>query len=97
MPQVYITLRMSLRCLDCTARWPVSGLTPSLASVPAITARSRQLTRIEHCWKYRSRASSTLASIMPKLSIRWAIARLRCPVVRSDMNTDMSMFTRWPT
>ena len=36
---------------DFSARLPVTGFTPRLASVAAITARSRQVTEIEHCMK----------------------------------------------
>ena len=39
------------RTCSSTARIPVTGFTPPLASVAPIMARSRQVTRIEHCRK----------------------------------------------
>jgi hypothetical protein len=46
-----MTLRM-LSTRSCRmARAPVTGFVPPFASVAAITARSRQSTRIEHCRK----------------------------------------------
>ena len=74
-------LSTSLTYCCSMARSPVTGFTPPLASVAPITARSWQLTRTEHCWKYSSSDSSIRSLTMPKLSIRWAIARLRWPVV----------------
>ena len=44
----------------------VWGLTPLLAIVAAITARSAAVTSIEHWRKYRSTAASGSWSMMPK-------------------------------
>ena len=68
---------------------PVSGCTPPFASVAPTSARSRQSTRTAHCRKYRSSATSG-SPITPKVRSRCAIARLRCPVTRSDSNTASS-------
>ena len=51
MPQVAITERTFSTYSSGTARMPVTGLTPPLASVAPISARSRQVTRIAHCRK----------------------------------------------
>ena len=50
IPQVAITLSTLGTCCSSSARAPVIGLTPRLARVAPITARSRQVTRIEH-WR----------------------------------------------
>ena len=51
MPQVVITLRIDLMNSARTARCPVAGFTPPLASFAAIIARSRQSTSTEHYLK----------------------------------------------
>ena len=51
MPQVCMTLSMSLTWRDPSARSPVAGFKPPFASVAAMTARSGQVTRTEHCRK----------------------------------------------
>ncbi len=70
MPHVAITVSTRLTLAADSARSPVRGLRPPLASVAAMTARSVAVTRIEHCSKYRSRCSSTGSSIIPELSSR---------------------------
>ena len=50
MPQVAITDSTLSTYSSATARTPVTGLTPPLASVAPISARSRQVTRIAH-WR----------------------------------------------
>ena len=84
MPQVNITDSTSFTEATSSAGLPVTGWQPMFESVAAIIARSRQVTRIEHCWKYRSRAASASSCTMPKFRSRWTIARLRWPVRRSD-------------
>ena len=64
---------------------PVSGLTPRLARVAAITARSRQVTDTEHCLKYKSTTGSGGSVRISKLRSMWPIARLRWPVSLSDL------------
>ena len=50
---VSVATRSGITC------FPLSGLTPPFANVDAMTARSSVVTRIEHCRKYTSVASST--------------------------------------
>ena len=50
MPQVVITLSTRSTYSRSSARSPVTGLTPPLASVAAIRPRSRQSTATEH-WR----------------------------------------------
>ena len=45
--------------------WPVSGLTPKLARVAAITAMSKAVTDAAHCRKYASVATSSLEPSTP--------------------------------
>lgn len=65
IPQVLITLSTFSTYCGFNATTPVTGFTPLLARQLAAIARSRALTRIEHCRKYRSRASSGGRSMMP--------------------------------
>ena len=48
IPHVAITDSTRATWDSASARSPVTGFTPPLASVAAITARSRAVTRIEH-------------------------------------------------
>ena len=68
----------------------VRGLAPPAASVAAITARSSAVTSSEHCLKYRSSTASTSSPTISALRSRYAIARLRCPVSRSETYTPSS-------
>ena len=89
MPQLAITESTWRTTSGRTAAVPVSGCTPPFASVAPTSARSRLSTRTAHCRKYRSSASSG-SPITPNVRSRCAIARLRCPVTRSDSNTASS-------
>ena len=77
MPHEPITLRMLSTYSPRMACRPVSGLVPALASVAAITARSRQVTETEHCLKYKSTTGSGASVRMSKFRNRWPLARLR--------------------
>ena len=70
MPHVLITVSTgatTCRGITCS---PVVGFTPALASVAAMTARSRAVTTIEHWRKYISTWSSTSWSSSPAERIR---------------------------
>ena len=84
MPQVNMIDSTSFTVVSSNAASPVSGFRPMFDSVAAITARSRLVTVIAHCRKYTSSALSASPGTIPKFSSRCAIARLRCPVRRSD-------------
>ena len=90
IPQVAMTLRTLATWRWSSARTPVAGLTPLLASVAPIIARSRQVTSMAHWWKYRSSTASGSSPITEKLRSRCAMARLRCPVSRSERYTSSS-------
>ena len=51
MPDDVITDKVRATASGDTTRSPVTGLTPLLASVAAITARSRAVTSTAHCRK----------------------------------------------
>jgi hypothetical protein len=66
------------------ARAPVTGFTPALASVAAITPRSLHVIEIEHCMKYASTLGIGSDSMILKFFSRYAIVRLRSPLWLSD-------------
>jgi hypothetical protein len=51
IPQLLMTLITLSTSASPRARTPVTGFDPRLASVPAMIARSRQVTDTEHCRK----------------------------------------------
>ena len=87
MPQVAMTLRTDRTVAADSTRSPVRGLTPPFASVAAIVASARASTSTEHWAKYRSSAASGSSASAPDARRRWAIARLRWPVSRSESKT----------
>ena len=96
-----LSTRIVLHCLGGFAINLTYGLSRQTADVDMcevapISAKSRQLTSTEHCWKYSSNDSSISSLTIPKFSIKCPIARLRCPVIRSDMNTELSTKTGRP-
>ncbi len=96
MPQVAITDSTWTTASSLTTRSPVTGLTPPLPSVAAITARSAAVARTAHCRKYRSVASSGSQASEPAPRIRYASARLRSPVAASEAWTASSTSSRRP-
>ena len=51
MPEPVMIESVRATVYGCITASPVTGLTPLLASVAAMTARSRAVTRTEHCRK----------------------------------------------